>query len=334
MPHLKEKPMRLNARRFAMIALTAAFSSAFPGVAMPQAYPSKPVRVIIPFAPGGPADIIARIVSQKLSVAMGQTFVAENRAGAGGMIGADVVAKSPADGYTVLVTSLPFTITPSLYSKVPYNTTRDFIPITLIASGPMMLVTHPSVPAMNLKELIALAKARPGSLNYGSAGSGSSAHMATEYFTMLAGVKMTHVPYKGGGPAMTDLLGGQLSLLIEAMPLVLPYVKQGLVRAIAISGTKRAPSLPDTPTFEEQGLRGYEMATWTGMWVPADTPKDVVARLHREVVKAIALPDVRERFAELGVEGVGDTPEHFAAFAQAEIEKWGKVVRETGMRVE
>ncbi len=326
--------MRLNSRHFASIALTAAVACMFPSIAMPQAYPSKPVRVIIPFAPGGPSDIVARIVSQKLSTAMGQTFVPENRAGAGGMIGADVVAKSPGDGYTVLVTSLPFTITPSLYSKVPYNATRDFIPVTLIASGPMLLVTHPSVPAMNLKELIALAKVQPGNLNYGSAGSGSSAHMATEYFTMLAGVKMTHVPYKGGGPAMGDLLGGQLSLLIEAMPLVLPYVKQGRIRAIAISGAKRALSLPDTPTFEEQGLRGFQIATWTGMWVPAGTPEKLVAQLQREVVKEIALPDVRERFSELGVEGVGDTPEHFAAFVQAEIAKWGKVVRETGMRVE
>jgi tripartite-type tricarboxylate transporter receptor subunit TctC len=302
--------------------------------AFAQSYPSKPVRVIVPFAPGGPADTIARTVSQKLSTSMGQPFVAENRAGAGGMIGADAAAKSPADGYTVLVTSLPFTITPSLYAKVPYHTTRDFIPVTLIASGPMVLVIHPSVPAKNLQELIALAKSQPGKLNYGSAGSGSSAHIATEYFAMLAGVKATHVPYKGGGPAMSDLLGGQLSFLIEAMPLVVQHVKSGKVKAIAISGSKRASSLPDTPTFEEQGLRGYEMATWTGMWVPANTPREVVTRLHGEVVKAIATPDMKERFADLGVESVGNAPEQFGLFVQAEIDKWSKVVREAGMRVE
>ncbi len=326
--------MRLNPRHFASIATAAAVACMFPSLAMAQAYPSKPVRVIIPFAPGGPSDIIARLVAQRLSTAMGQTFVPENRAGAGGTIGADVVAKSPGDGYTVLVTSLPFTIAPSLYSKLPYNATRDFIPVTLIASGPMLLVTHPSVTAVNLKELIALAKAQPGKLNYGSAGNGSSAHMATELFSMLAGVKMTHIPYKGGGPAMADLLGGQLSLLIEAMPLTLPHVKSGGVRAIAISGAKRAPSLPDTPTFEELGLRDYEMATWTGMWVPAGTPKEVVARLQREVANALGSPDVKERLAALGVEGVGNSPEEFDAFVQAEIAKWGKVVRETGMRVE
>jgi tripartite-type tricarboxylate transporter receptor subunit TctC len=326
--------MRLDVRHFASIALAAALGCMFSSLAMPQAYPSKPIRVIIPFPPGGPSDIIARITSQKLSTAMGQNFVPENRPGAGGMMGADVVAKSAADGYTVLITSLPFTITPSLYSKVPYNATRDFIPVTLIASEPMLLVTHPSVPAMNLKELIALAKAQPGKLNYGSAGSGSSAHMATEYFMMLAGVKMTHVPYKGGGPAMADLLGGQLSLLIEAMPLVLPYVKQGRVKAIAISGTKRAPSLPDTPTFEELGLRGYEMTTWTGMWVPAGTPKEVVTRLQQQVANALGSSDVKERLAELGAEGVGNSPAQFDTFVQAEIAKWGKVVRETGMRVE
>jgi tripartite-type tricarboxylate transporter receptor subunit TctC len=326
--------MKFDRRHFAPLALTAAVIFMFPTFAMPQAYPSKSVRVIIPFAPGGPSDIIARIVSQRLSTAMGQTFVSENRAGAGGTIGADVVAKSAGDGYTVLVTSLPFTVAPSLYSKLPYNATRDFIPVTLIASGPMLLVTHPSVPAMNLKQLIALAKTRPSNLNYGSAGAGSSAHTATEYFSMSAGIKMTHVPYKGGGPAMADLLGGQLSLLIEAMPLVLPHVQQGRIRAIAISGAQRASSLPDTATFEEQGLRGYDVATWTGMWVPAGTPKEVVARLQREVLKEIAVLDVRERFAQLGVEAVGDTPEHFAAFVQAEIAKWGKVVRDTGMRVE
>jgi len=318
----------------ALIVLMALFTFALAPPAMSQGYPSRPVHVIVPFAPGGPSDIIARTVSQKLTAAMGQPFLPENRAGAGGMLGAEIAAKAPADGYTVLVTSLPFAVTPSLYPKVPYDTTRAFTPVTLIASGPMVLVIHPSVKATNLQELIALAKAEPGKLNYGSAGSGSSAHLATEYFGMLAGAKMTHIPYKGGGPAMIDLLGGKLSFLIEAMPLVVPYVKQGRVKAIAISGAKRAPALPDTPTFEEQGLRGYDMATWTGMWVPANTPKDIVARLNREVIKAITSPDMKERFGDLGVEAVGDTPEHFAGFEQAEIDKWAKVVRATGMAVQ
>ena len=320
--------------RLVALALTLTFASLIPGLAMAQAYPVKPVRVIVPFAPGGPSDIIARITAQKLSEAMGQSFVVENRAGAGGTIGTDAVAKSAADGYTVLVSNLPFAITPSLYSKIPYNATRDFIPVTLIASGPMLLVTHPSVPVTNLKELLARLKAQPGAFSYGSAGSGSSAHMATEYFSMLTGVKMAHIPYKGGGPAMTDLLGGQFQLMIESMPLLVPHVKQGKVRAIAITGPKRSASLPDVPTFDELGLHGYDVSVWTGMWVPAGTPKDIVARLQQEVAKAIASPDIKERLAELGTEGVGDSPEQFAVFVQAEIAKWGKVVRDTGMKVE
>jgi tripartite-type tricarboxylate transporter receptor subunit TctC len=326
--------MKFGVRRSALIVLATVFSFALTPPAMSQVYPSKPVHVIVPFAPGGPTDIIARAVSQKLATAMGQPFVPDNRAGAGGMIGADIVAKAPADGYTLLVTGLPFAVTPSLYAKVPYDTTRDFIPVSLIATEPMVLVVHPSVKAANLQELIALAKAQPGKLNYGSAGSGSATHLAAEYFGMLAGAKMTHIPYKGGGPAMADLLGGQISFMIAAMPLVVPYVKQGRVKAIAVSGIMRAPSLPDTPTFQEQGLGGYQVATWTGMWVPAKTPKDIVARLNREVIKAIAAPDMKERLGELGVESGGDTPEHFAAFVQAEIDKWAKVVRATGMTVQ
>ena len=201
-------------------------------------------------------------------------------------------------------------------------------------SGPMLLVTHPSVPATNLTDLIALLKAQPGKFSYGSAGSGSSAHMATEYFSMLAGIKMTHIPYKGGGPAMTDLLGGQFQLMIESMPLLLPHVKQGKVRAIAITGPARSASLPDVPTFDELGLHGYDMSVWTGMWVPAGTPKDIVVRLQQEVAKAITSADMKARFADLGVQSVGNPSEQFAAFVAAEIAKWGKVVRDTGMRVE
>jgi tripartite-type tricarboxylate transporter receptor subunit TctC len=302
--------------------------------ALCQNYPFKPVRIIVPYAPGGHTDIIARILGQKFAEAMGQSFVVENRAGAGGVIGADTVAKAAPDGHTVLVMPLPFSVLPSLYAKLPYDAARDFTPVTLIAAAPLLLFVHPSVPVKNAKELIALAKAQPGNLAYGSAGPGSTAHLATEYFSLMAGVKMTHVPYKGGVPALVDLLGGNLSLMIENMPLALPYLKPGKVRALAVSDLRRTALLPDVPTLDESGLRGYQVIGWNVIFVPAGVPRGIVDRLHSETVKALALADVKERLVGLGVEGVGNTPEQAAAFVQAETAKWRKVVRESGMKVE
>jgi len=302
--------------------------------ALAQNYPVKTVRIVVPFAPGGHTDIIARILGQKYTETMRQPFVVDNRAGAGGVIGTDIVAKAAPDGHTLLVMPLPFAVLPSLYVKLPYDAERDFTPVTLIAAAPLLLFVHPSVPVKNAQELINLAKVRPGSLNYGSAGAGSTAHLATEYFSLRAGVKMTHVPYKGGVLALTDLLGGNLSLMIENMPLALPYLKPGRVRALAVTDLHRTSLLPDIPTLAESGLPGYQVIGWNVLFVPAGTPRGVVDRLHDEAVKALALADVKERLASLGVDAVGNNPKQAAAFVKAETVKWGKVVRDSGMKIE
>jgi tripartite-type tricarboxylate transporter receptor subunit TctC len=302
--------------------------------ALAQNYPVKTVRIVVPFAPGGHTDIIARILGQKYTETMRQPFVVDNRAGAGGVIGTDIVAKAAPDGHTLLVMPLPFAVLPSLYVKLPYDAERDFTPVTLIAAAPLLLFVHPSVPVKNAQELINLAKVRPGSLNYGSAGAGSTAHLATEYFSLRAGVKMTHVPYKGGVLALTDLLGGNLSLMIENMPLALPYLKPGRVRALAVTDLHRTSLLPDIPTLAESGLPGYQVIGWNVLFVPAGTPRGVVDRLHDEAVKALALADVKERLASLGVDAVGNNPKQAAAFVKAETVKWGKVARDSRMKIE
>jgi tripartite-type tricarboxylate transporter receptor subunit TctC len=317
---------------FAMVSGAATCITA--SCALAQNYPVKTVRIVVPFAPGGHTDIIARILGQKYTETMRQPFVVDNRAGAGGVIGTDIVAKAAPDGHTLLVMPLPFAVLPSLYVKLPYDAERDFTPVTLIAAAPLLLFVHPSVPVKNAQELINLAKVRPGSLNYGSAGAGSTAHLATEYFSLRAGVKMTHVPYKGGVLALTDLLGGNLSLMIENMPLALPYLKPGRVRALAVTDLHRTSLLPDIPTLAESGLPGYQVIGWNVLFVPAGTPRGVVDRLHDEAVKALALADVKERLASLGVDAVGNNPKQAAAFVKAETVKWGKVVRDSGMKIE
>jgi tripartite-type tricarboxylate transporter receptor subunit TctC len=317
---------------FAMISGVAAFIAA--SCALSQNYPSKTVRIVVPFAPGGHTDIIARTLGQKYTETMGQSFVVDNRVGAGGVIGTDIVAKAAPDGHTLLVMPLPFAVLPSLYVKLPYDAERDFTPVTLIAAAPLLLFVHPSVPVKNARELIYLAKAQPGNLNYGSAGPGSTAHLATEYFSLRAAVKMTHVPYKGGVPALTDLLGGNLSLMIENMPLALPYLKLGRVRALAVTDLHRTSLLPDVPTLAESGLPGYQVIGWNVLFVPAGTPRGIVDRLHVEAVRVLAMADVKERLARLGVDGVGNNPEQAAAFVKAETAKWGRIVRDSGMTVE
>ena len=317
---------------FAMVSGAATCITA--SCALAQNYPVKTVRIVVPFAPGGHTDIIARILGQKYTETMRQPFVVDNRAGAGGVIGTDIVAKAAPDGHTLLVMPLPFAVLPSLYVKLPYDAERDFTPVTLIAAAPLLLFVHPSVPVKNAQELINLAKVRPGSLNYGSAGAGSTAHLATEYFSLRAGVKMTHVPYKGGVLALTDLLGGNLSLMIENMPLALPYLKPGRVRALAVTDLHRTSLLPDIPTLAESGLPGYQVIGWNVLFVPAGTPRGVVDRLHDEAVKALALADVKERLASLGVDAVGNNPKQAAAFVKAETVKWGKVARDSRMKIE
>jgi tripartite-type tricarboxylate transporter receptor subunit TctC len=297
-------------------------------------YPTKAIRLVVPFAPGGSNDIMARIVAQQFTDSMKQQVVVDNRAGASGIIGTEIVAKAPADGYTILMMSLTFTVNPSLYRSLPYRTDKNFAPVTLVASAPLMLVVNPSVPAKSLKDLIAYAKANPSKVNFGSGGQGTTPHLAGEMLKMMAGIELTHIPYKGGGPALADLVGGQIQLMLENIPSTLPFVKGGKLRALAVSSLKRSPLVPDLPTVDESGLKGYEIVGWNGLFVPAGTPRPIVTKVHAETVKALANPTVKERLAGLGADAIGSSPEQFAAFVQAEIKKWAKVVQAAGLKVE
>jgi len=297
-------------------------------------YPNKSLRMIVPFAPGGSNDIMARLIAQKFNESMGQPVVVDNRGGASGIIGTDLAAKSPPDGYTLLVMSLTFTVNPSLFRKLPYDTLKDLIPVTLIGSAPLMLVVHPSVPAKSLKEFIAHVQANPGKLNFGSGGPGTTPHLAGEMLKTMAKLQLTHVPYKGGGPALADLMGGQIQLMLENIPSTLPFVKAGKLRALALSGLKRSSLVPDLPTLDEAGLKGYELVGWNGLFVPAGTPRPIITRLHAETQKALAAPDTQKRLAVMGADGVGNSPDEFGAFVKAEVTKWARIVRDSGMKVE
>ena len=297
-------------------------------------YPTKPIRLIVPFPPGGGSDALSRILGPKLSEGLGQQLVIENRPGAGANIGAEVAAKSPADGYTLLMGNVAHTINATLYAKLGYDLIKDFAPVCLLASTPNIVVVHPSVPARSVKELIALARARPGALDVASSGAGSSAHLAGELFKSMAGIKMNHVPYKGGGPAVIALLSGEVSVGFATTPSVIQHVKNGRLRALAVTTAKRSPSTPDLPTVSEAGLKGYEAGTWYGLLVPSATPKEVVSRLNAESMKALATADVKQRLDNAGFEPIGTTPEQFGAYIRSETEKWGKVVRAAGVRVE
>ena len=304
-------------------------------VATAQTYPSKSVRMVVPFAAGaGSNDIMARLIAQKLTETFGQQVVVDNRPGASGIIGTDIVAKAQPDGYTLLMMSLTFTVNPSLFSKLPYDTIKDFIPVTMVASAPLMLVVNPSVPAKSVAEFIAYAKANPGKLNFGSGGPGTTPHLAGEMIKTMAGLQMTHIPYKGGAPALADLVGGQIQFMCENIPGTLPFAKAGKLRALAVTDLKRSPLLPELQTLDEAGLKGYQIVGWNGLFVPAGTPQPIVNRLNAEVVKALALPDVKDRLATLGADAVGDTPQHFAVFIKAEIPKWAKVVKDAGLKIE
>lgn len=314
--------------------ITALF--AIPAIAtFAQAYPAKPVRMVVPFPAGGATDIVGRLVAQKLSEAWGQQVIVDNRGGAGGTIGSDVVAKSAPDGYTILVaTSSTHAIAPSLYSKLAYDPVRDFTPVTLLASATILLAVHPSVPAKTVKELIALAKGQPKALSFASSGNGGISHLIGEQFKSMAGIQMLHVPYKGDTPALVDLASGQVSLMFGTAVSFLPYVKAGRLKALAVTNPKRSPIVPDIPTVAESGLPGFEALQWFGIFAPAGTPKDIVARLHGEIVKILRVPDVRERLSSLGADVVGNTPEQFAAFQRADAAKWTKVVKESGAKID
>jgi tripartite-type tricarboxylate transporter receptor subunit TctC len=310
---------------FTLLALVA-------GAAVAQDYPSKPVRLIVPYAPGGSSDVIARIVGQKLGDAMGQTFVVENRAGAGSMIGTDLAAKAPADGYTLILSDMPHTINPSVYAKVPYDPVRDFSPVSLLGVSPLFLFVHPGVQAQRLEEFIALAKAQPGKLAIGSGGNGASTHLMAELLQANSGIKLVHVPYKGAGPALADVVAGQIPATFTSMATAAPHVKAGRLRTLAVTSAKRLPSLPDVPTFEESGVRGMVVEHWWGVMAPAGVPRPVIDRLHGEIVRALGAADMRERFAALAVEPRTSTPEQFRALLETDVARWAKVVKEAGIQ--
>jgi tripartite-type tricarboxylate transporter receptor subunit TctC len=299
-----------------------------------QPYPSKAIRVVVAFAPGGIADFAARSVSQKLSETLGVPVVVENRAGAGGITGAEVVAKAAPDGYTLLVTSISHTINPSVRKNLPFDAVRDFAPVTLIADAPNFLVVHPSLPPKSVKELVALARARPGQVTYASSGTGTSTHLSGEMFKAMARIDIVHVPYKGGGPAVIDLIGGHVLMMFSTLPSVLQQVRAGKLRGLAVTGGRRFPAAREFPTMIEAGIAGFEVSGWSGMFAPAGTPKDAVGRLAGEIAMILRAPEVKERFFVQGAEPVGNTPEEFAAFVKSEIAKWKKVVEFSGMRAD
>ena len=298
-------------------------------------YPSKAVRMVVPFAAGGSTDLLARGIAQRLNEAWKQPVVVDNRGGGGGIIGADHVAKSHADGYTLLVgTNTTNAVAASLYAKLPYDVQRDFVPITEFANIPQLLSVHPSVPAKTLKDLVALAKARPNQLNFGTAGSGSTSHMAMELFESMANIKMVHVPYKGTGPAMIELLGGHLSLMFDVIMTSLPYVQSGKLRALTISSLKRSPTAPQIPTVDESGYPGFEAMVWFGLFAPAGTPPEVVRKISAECARVLNTPSMREILASQGLEIVASSPADFAARVDNEISKWRKVIQEAGIKLE
>lgn len=298
-----------------------------------QEYPSKPVRMVVPFAAGGSSDTVSRIIAQKLTEATGQSFVVENRAGAGGNIGAEFVAKSRPDGYTLLVAAGSFAINVSLYRKLPYDPLKDFEPVIHICSVTGILVAHPSLPANNVAALIALASAKPGSIHFASAGSGTVVHLAGELFKSMSKVDLVHVPYKGSGPALTDLLGGQVQIMFANMPGTLQHVRAGKLRVLAVTSEKRSSVLPEVPTLAEAGVPGYQAATWFGVLAPAGTPVNVIARLNAEIGKVLGATELVEHLRNEGAEVTGGTPAGFRAFLQADIERWSKVVRASGAKV-
>jgi tripartite-type tricarboxylate transporter receptor subunit TctC len=299
-----------------------------------QSYPVKPIRVILSVPAGATPDVTARLVTPGLANVLGQPLVVDNRGGAGGLIGAEIVAKAAPDGYTVFISSPgALTILPHL-RKVPYDTLKDFTPVSLISVGPFVLIIHPSVPAKTVKDLIALAKAQPGKLNYASAGSGVANHLAMELFKQMAGVDITHVPYKGAPQAVTDVLAGHMNMMFNSIAPLVGHIKAGRVRVLGIASAKRSPQLPEVPTISEAGVPGFEAENWFGMFAPAKTPQRIIARLNEAVVKVVRSPEIQSQFAALGADAVGNSPEEFAAFVRRDMEKYAKVVRISGAKVD
>ena len=299
-----------------------------------QDYPARPIRIVVPSSPGGGTDILARQIAQKLTERWGQQVIVDNRPGAGQMIGIDLVAKAAPDGYTLVMTATPLALNTVLYKKVPYDPVRDFAPISQVAAMPNIIVTHPALPARTVRELIALARSRPGQLVYASSGVGTGPHLSMELFLTMAGVKMGHVPYKGTNPGMIDTMAGQVQVLMSTLLPPLPHIKTGRLRPLGVTSSKRVSSLSDVPTIAEAGVPGYEVVGWYGMAAPANTPREVINKLYSEIVNILKSPDTRDKLAADGAEPVGSTPEQFAAFIQSEIDKWSRVVKSSGIHVE
>jgi hypothetical protein len=313
-------------------ALVLVAWAALAATAVAQDYPSRPLRYVVPFTAGGGGDIIIREVAQRLTARLGQTVIVDNRAGAGGSLGTEIVARAPADGYTLLMANVaPMAINVSVYKKLNYDPAKDFAPVTLLASFPNILVLHPSVPARTLPQLIALARSKPGQLTYASAGAGSTTHLAAEFFRSRAQVDVIHVPYKGGGAALIDLVAGQVTLYFSSLPAALPMVRTGRLRALGVTGLTRSVAAPDVPTIAESGFAGFEAVTWIGAVAPAGTPPAIITRLNRELVEIMQAGDMREKMIAQGAEPLTNTPEQFAAYIKSEIGKWAAVVKQAGI---
>ncbi len=324
------RPNRLSHALLIGVVLLTGFATDVPA----QGYPGKPIRIIVPLAAGGPTDVLARSISQRITDNWGQPVVIDNRPGANTNIGTAAAAKSPPDGYTLLMTVNNLTINPSVYPALPFDPLKDFAPITLFATSPLILVVHPSVTARSVRELIALVKRKPREIFFGSPGNGSAPHLAGELFNTLAGVRMVHVPYKGITTAVTDLVSGQIALMFPGSPIALPLVKAGRLRALATTGARRTDAAPELPTIAEAALPGYEVSLWYGLLAPANTPPPLIERLHAEVARIVALPAIREQWAALGAEPASTNPGEFAAFLKQDIVKWQKVVRESGIKLD
>jgi tripartite-type tricarboxylate transporter receptor subunit TctC len=320
------KTFKLLAGAALALATAAAFA---------QTYPTRSIRLISPFAPGGGTDITSRAIAPKLTSAFGQQVIVDNRGGAGGMVGVEIAAKAPPDGYTIVIGTIGnIAVNPSLYTKMPYDPQKDLVPIGQVANALNVLVVHPSLPAKTVKEFIAIAKQRPGALNFGSSGPGATDHLAGEVFNVMAGVKMVHIPYKGGAPAMLDLVAGQVEIVFSTMATAIGAIQGNRIRAIAMTGNQRYERMPQIPTIAEGGLKGFEVNNWYGFFAPAGTPKEIVTRLHTETAKALAMADTKTRLLDAGIIGTSSTPEQFNAYIQAETKKWAKVVKDAGIKAD
>ena len=320
-------------KALAMSACTL-IATACAGLATAQTYPAKPVKFVLPFPPGGPTDILGRIIGQKLNAQLGQPVIPENKPGAGGNVGTEYAAKQPADGYTIVLVSPSLSISPGLYKKLGYDPVKDFAAISLVAQIPNVLLVHPSVPAKTLRELVQLAKSKPGQLNFGSGGLGTSNHLGGEMFKGLTGVSMVHVPYKGSNEAMVGMMGGHVDMVVIGVPPTLPHIKAGRVRPLAILADKRVSYLPDVPTSKEAGVPNYIVTTWYGILAPAGTPRDIINRLNAEWIKIEAQPDTKEKMAAAGYDPMSSTPDQFADFIKSEMVSWMKVIKDANIKIE